>query len=520
MKKIFSILLSCTISFGVFGQTPNWAENIAPILYNNCTSCHHSGGLAPFSLLDYQDATTYASSIKNDVTTRKMPPWPPDYNFKDLAHQRVLSDADIKTIQDWVTAGTPQGDLSKTPTKPVYNGNSVISNPDLEISTPSYTLQSSTDEYRCFPIKSTLASDQYITQMEVLPGNGQVVHHVLVFRDQSNSPFTFDAADTTPGYLNFGGTGSNSSELIGAWVPGQGLISYPTGLGVKLPANTNIILQIHYPSGYAGQKDQTKVKFKLTNAGNVRDLVISPLLNHSTSLINGPLYIPANTTKTFKAKYIVGIDGSLLGVGPHMHLIGKKITVYGILPVTKDTIKLIKIDNWDFHWQGFYNFKKVMKIPKGTTLYADSYYDNTSNNDNNPNNPPKAVSLGEATTDEMMLVYFTFTSYQKGDENIVIDSTTSTTGIDGYLVESGGDKISIYPNPANNYIQVNTKDLPSGNYQIQVYDITGKCLIDEKRSILGNSVFSINTEFLIQGNYMLKISNDTQVFLQKFGVSK
>lgn len=89
------------------------------------------------------------------------------------------------------------------------------------------------------------------------------------------------------------------------------------------------------------------------------------------------------------------------------------MTVYGILPITKDTLKLIKIDNWDFHWQGFYEFKKIIKIPKGTTLYADSYYDNTTNNSDNPNSPPKDVYLGEATTNEMMLVYFTFTGYQK-----------------------------------------------------------------------------------------------------------
>ncbi len=519
MKKIFSIILSLSISLGLYAQTPNWAENIAPILYNNCTSCHHSGGLAPFSLMDYQDAVNNAGSMKNDVTIRKMPPWPPDHNFKELSHQRVLSDANIKTIQEWVTNGTPQGDLAKAPTKPIYNGNSVITNPDLTISIPSYTIQASTDEYRCFPIKSNLSTDMYITEMEVLPGNTKVVHHVLVFRDLSNTPFTLDAADTAAGYLNFGGTGSNSSELIGAWVPGQGLISYPKGLGIKIPAGSNIILQIHYPGGNVGQQDQTKVNFKFTT-GTIRDLTISPLLNHSISLINGPLYISANTTKSFKAKYIIGADASVLGVGPHMHLIGKKIKVYGILPVTKDTLKLIKIDNWDFHWQGFYGFKKVLKIPKGTTLYADSYYDNTTNNSNNPNSPPKDVSLGEATTDEMMLVYFTFMGYQKGDENIVIDSTASATGVDGYLLESGGDKINIYPNPANNYIQINTKDIPTGNYQLQVYDITGKCVIDEKRSINNNNTFTLNTEALINGNYMLKLSSDKQVFLQKFGVGK
>ena len=31
--------------------TTTWSHQIAPILYNNCTTCHHPGGAGPFSLL-------------------------------------------------------------------------------------------------------------------------------------------------------------------------------------------------------------------------------------------------------------------------------------------------------------------------------------------------------------------------------------------------------------------------------------------------------------------------------------
>ena len=42
---------------------------------------------------------------------------------------------------------------------------------------------------------------------------------------------------------------------------------------------------------------------------------------------------------------------------------------------------------------------------------------------------PQLVTQGEATTDEMMLVYFAYMAYQPGDEDIVIDSSLLSTAV-------------------------------------------------------------------------------------------
>ena len=108
-------------------------------------------------------------------------------------------------------------------------------------------------------------------------------------------------------------------------------------------------------------------------------------------------------------------------------------------------MKLIKIDNWDFHWQGAYLFKKAMKLPRGSKLQSEAFYDNTMNNPNQPNNPPKIITLGEATTDEMMLIYFSFLAYQAGDENLVLENTTS--GIEDTPLSK--TELSAFPNPTS-----------------------------------------------------------------------
>jgi hypothetical protein len=87
-----------------------------------------------------------------------------------------------------------------------------------------------------------------------------------------------------------------------------------------------------------------------------------------------------------------------------MHLVGKSIKAYNVNG--KDTIPFVDIPNWDFHWQRTYSFYKPQIINAGLTLWGEAYYNNTASNLFNPNSPPLAVSKGESTTDEMMLIYF------------------------------------------------------------------------------------------------------------------
>ena len=81
----------------------------------------------------------------------------------------------------------------------------------------------------------------------------------------------------------------------------------------------------------------------------------------------------------------------------------KKFIAYGITPAN-DTLPIIRINNWDFRWQYFYTFEKMMKIPAGTEIVVEGTFDNTADNPLNPFNPPRTVSEREGsmrTTDEM-----------------------------------------------------------------------------------------------------------------------
>jgi hypothetical protein len=517
MKKLVLLCMLGCMSLFVFAQ-PNWSENIAPILYSKCTTCHNSYGIAPFSLITYQDAFVNSATIRQQVNGRKMPPWPPDPNYRHLAHERTLTADEITAIDDWVTNGSPKGDSTLAPLVPVYSSQAEITSPDLVSRIPNYLVNTTTDLYRCFVIPTGFATQKFLTEIEAIPGNRSIVHHILIYEDTSNVPSQLDAADPGPGYTEFGGTGSTSSNLIGVWVPGQGTYRLPAGMGIKLPAQTNIILQIHYPGGTSSQIDSTKILFKLTSS-SVRSVSIAPPLTHF-NLTNGPLFIPANTTRTFYSEYTLPFTLSTLSVGPHMHLIGKSIMSYGITP-TNDTIPFINIPEWDFHWQGLYSFQNVLKLPAGTVLHSTAFYDNTSANPDNPNDPPQNVSWGENTTDEMMLVYFSYLLYQPGDENIVIDSSTITSA-DNYSFSGIISSAQLYepsPNPVTSDLSFDFYMADKSSVSFVIYDVNGRLIASlpsTRKYLVGLNREKFSIANLASGNYILQMKTETISRSKKF----
>ncbi len=510
MKKLLTLSFSLLATVAL-GQTPTYNSDVSCILYEHCTTCHHSGGIAPFGLMDYSEASAAAYGVYQAVNAGTMPPWPPSTEFNQLAHERLLTEDEINVISDWVNGGTPEG-IGTPPQAPVYTTGESITSPDLVLQMQQYTISTNgNDVYRCFVIPTGLSEDVFITEIEIVPGNREAVHHVLLFQDGTNTPIQLDANDPGPGYTSFGGTGSSASELIGGWVPGQGHKVYPSGMGVRLPAGANVIMQVHYPATVNGQLDQTKVNIKYTT-GFVREVVIASPLNHFT-LNEGQLIIPANQVRTFTCEYNVPsqYDITVLDVSPHMHLLGKSISAWAVTP-NNETIPFIEIQDWDFHWQGFYDFRNPIKVPGGSTLFSTATYDNTSNNPNNPNNPPQLVTAGEATTEEMMLVFFSYTLYFPGDENIVIDGSTEhpnhfcSPQVVG-LNEVEKQSVIAGPVPASVDLGIRTNE----NWNtVRVTDITGKLVFES------SFVSTIDVSDLNNGVYQLLLIGDKSVASQKF----
>src|SRR5215218_1207943 len=84
---------------------PTFAQDVAPILYKNCTECHRPGGLGPFTLVTYDSAKKRVDDIKDAIQTNYMPPWHAEGPHGVFKNDRRLSDADRQTILRWIETG-------------------------------------------------------------------------------------------------------------------------------------------------------------------------------------------------------------------------------------------------------------------------------------------------------------------------------------------------------------------------------------------------------------------------------
>ena len=121
-------------------HNPTWTDGIACIIYSHCTSCHNQNGIAPFTLMTYNDVFQNRFSIAASIQSKSMPPFPASQDKRKYAHANTLSDHEIDEIVDWVNNFAPLGDANNIPTPPIYASGYQITNPDFVGQIQTYTV--------------------------------------------------------------------------------------------------------------------------------------------------------------------------------------------------------------------------------------------------------------------------------------------------------------------------------------------------------------------------------------------
>ncbi|MCC6370737.1 MAG: T9SS type A sorting domain-containing protein [Bacteroidia bacterium] len=72
----------------------------------------------------------------------------------------------------------------------------------------------------------------------------------------------------------------------------------------------------------------------------------------------------------------------------------------------------------------------------------------------------------------------------------------------------------LYPNPTTNYLLINNSDLLSNELRYAIYDLTGKKLAEG--NLANHEIKQIDVSFLMNGVYIVNVSNGTKTFSNKF----
>ncbi|MCX6129868.1 MAG: hypothetical protein NTX25_12515 [Proteobacteria bacterium] len=324
-------------------DTVTYYQAVAPILQQQCQSCHQVGAIASFlPLSTYAEVKPLAKKIAKLTAARKMPPFNPDNSGSCTTYQNanVLEDQEIQTLAKWAEQGAPEGEFVSLPLP--INSNELpgqTHQPKMEESYLPNAVKH--DDYRCFVMSPGFSGtkSKFLTDYIVVPGDNKLVHHVVVYQ-VSSSKVAADArlkddADEGPGYSCFGGAGVSGIRMLMNWSPGTGIVSLPQSTGIRMEPDLPLLVQIHYHIVGTPGSDQSQIKMKLADS--------VPFEMTPTFLApNKPLNIPPQQ-KTYVHEGVNSLSTSLgnnkplriLGVRSHMHKLGVQMHV-GVTTETGD----------------------------------------------------------------------------------------------------------------------------------------------------------------------------------------
>jgi tetratricopeptide (TPR) repeat protein len=371
--------------------------DIAPVVARHCVTCHRPNGMAPFSLLTYDDVKKHAAQIAKATESREMPPWLPEPGYGSFADERRLTPDEIGVFGRWVEAGAPEGLPSEvlSPSGPAEGWQ--LGEPDLIVSTGNpYTLPiGGTDVYRNFVIPIPVSETRYVRVVELRPDNPRVVHHARMLIDRTGVSRQLDEEDPEPGYdgMLVDEAQFPDGHFLG-WSPGKLSSSEFDELPWVLERGTDLVVQMHLRPTTKPETIHAAVGFYFSDRKPERTPFVLAL---ESKTIDIP---PGQKNYRVEDSYVLPVDVEALRVYPHAHYLGTELKAFATLP-DGSRRWLIWIKRWDFNHQDEYRYSEPVFLPKGSVLAMQFSYDNSADNPLNPSRPVRRVTYGPRASDEM-----------------------------------------------------------------------------------------------------------------------
>ncbi len=417
--KSSAIVYAITLT-GAVGAVPahatdkpvTFTSDVAPIVFENCLTCHRPGEVAPMSLSTYEEARPWAKSIKEKVSTRAMPPWFANPAYGKFHNDASLSEEEISTIVAWVDQGAKRGDPKDMPPLPDFTDGWQLGEPDFIVDLPDVNVPADGDDY--FPdldLTIDIPEKRWVRAVEVRPGNREVAHHIVLFSSG-------------------GGRGqSGFFDVLAVWAVGTPPVEFPEGMGRWVYPGQRITTNMHYHPNGEAVVDKSRIGLYF-GEGEMTKEINAALAGTMT------FEIPAGAPDhAVRASHIVDQDIRIVSYFPHMHLRGKAMQLSAAYPDGTSEI-LLDVPEYSFDWQLFYYPEKPYFVPAGTRVDILARYDNSAENPNNPD-PTRDVGFGLQSTDEMMFGMFEFIA----DEGIAPKPVSDETRIQALLRSLPGDSV-------------------------------------------------------------------------------
>lgn len=440
---------------GVQGAGLSYADDIAPIIAENCAECHREGGIAPFAMDNKLAVQGWSPMIREVVMTKRMPPGQIDNKVgHKIANEMNLQDDEIQKLVRWVNAGSPaQGDedpltaLSWPDTK--WTLAAELGEPDLIVKVPPQSIPATgVVDYMDIPLDLGLTEDRWVRASEVAPDKPEVLHHIITtvvppggaadpqtaFLQAINSlpperaaavraqMFAAVAAGEQPdldaifrdnpdidvGFILGGGDADQAS--VAGYAPGNSFTINPEGVGGILKAGSSLNLQMHYTTSGKEVTDESEIAIYFYPEGYVPEERMSGGVGNAFTIEIPP---GAKDHEMELVTYVPN-DAEIHSLMPHMHFRGKRMAFTARYPDGSEEL-LLSVPAYSFNWQLSHELEEPVKVPAGTQIIATGAFDNSGQNPYNPD-PGAEVNWGEQSWEEMFMGFYTWKETNHGGD--------------------------------------------------------------------------------------------------------
>jgi hypothetical protein len=365
-----------------------FTKDIAPILQRSCQNCHRPDGVAPMSLLTYEDVRPWARAIKMRTglgpRAGVMPPWfvEQDIGIQSFKNDPSLRAEEIVKIAKWVDTGAPRGNAADMPpSRPTESNDKwTIGEPDLVLRSAVVIVPASgPDRWGDFGLVPTgLTEDRYVSAVEVreindIPRGGatSTVGGRYAFHHMTYSSLVEGERGTAS--ADEGSTSWPIHEV------GRNADIFPQESGRLLAARSSLSLNAgHVHSNGRETKAHLEFAFKFFPKG------YKPLYRRSSLRLGNGIDIdvkPNQSNQELHSYAVLQEHTKIIAFEPHLHAPGVRMCLEAVWGHNILTLNCV---GYDHNWvkQYVYEDDAAPLLPKGTIVHLIGFLDTTTANKN------------------------------------------------------------------------------------------------------------------------------------------
>ncbi len=376
--------------------TPDYATEVAPIVVEQCATCHREGGIGPFAMDSHLMLQGWSPMIREVLLTKRMPPTQVDPNIGHFSNARYMSDADLQTLVHWIDAGAPRGASAIDPLTEVEMPNWKewsLGEPDFIIKAPKMEIPATgVLDYIDVDVELPFDEDKWVKAVQFIPGDESVLHHLLTYVTAPAENFDGGEGNTT----------SVARRFLEGYAPGKvDAMTFRQDTGVYIPKDHKLSMQFHFTTNGKATTDETLIGLYMYDE--------PPKYENFTRSVASQFRIPAyDQDYESHAQYVFDEDVVVTGLRAHMHFRGKDMK-FAMENDDGSMTDLLSVPNYSYAWQPTYELEEPVQIKAGTKVHVTGAFDNSQYNPANPD-PSQELTFGLQSWDEMFIGYWTYHS--------------------------------------------------------------------------------------------------------------